>query len=97
MPIMEMPRISLMVALKALIEFEYNRLGNWAEMEAKYKVNKGILWKIVHKNYRPGAVILRRLGFRKKHKDLYSMPVDELRWRLQNREVLQERNKEDEK
>ncbi len=58
----------------------------WEQLGVELGIPAGTLWDIAHGKPVPGKW-RQRLGLRRV-KDLYAMPVAELRWALENREEI---------
>ena len=76
------------LAVKELLMDALEGEFNYPKLEAMLGINRYYLWHIVNTDgYKPPSWVARRLGLRRA-KDLYSMPVNELRRAIEHREVM---------
>ena len=76
------------LAVKGILVDALAKDYTYPKMEAELRINRYYLWHIINTGgYKPPAWVYRKLGIRVL-RDLYAMPVAELRWALENREEI---------
>jgi len=84
-------------AIRERMAEDYVRLGGYEAVAAEWGVGSAMVWRVVNEGYWPADAGIREklfvearrrgLGVRRRgrKRDLFAMPVEELRWRLVNR------------
>jgi len=80
-------RLSVTARARRLLKEKHSFYNTWSDVAGELGMNKGFLNAVSNGKKKPSKILLGKLGL-SRHRDLWSMPVALLAFKIRNREEM---------